>query len=119
MAIPGLVPGASEGRGLGIRFLRHLERTRVLLHLVTLESDRDPLADYHAVRTELAQFNPDLLGRPELVAMSKADLPEVREAYEQLKPGFTRLGVNLRLVSSATHFGLDDLMQELCELLLI
>jgi GTP-binding protein len=117
--IPGLVPGASEGRGLGIRFLKHLERTRVLLHLVTLEADRDPLADYHAVRSELAQYNPDLLGRPALVAMSKADLPEVREAYQQLKPSFARLGVNLRLVSSATHFGLDDLMQELCELLLI
>ncbi len=119
--IPGLVPGASGGYGLGVRFLKHLERTRILLHLVTLtdEESRDPLADYRAVRHELARFNPDLARRPEVVALSKGDLPEVREAYERLRPQFAAESIELRLISAAAHKGLDDLMQELAELLLL
>lgn len=119
--IPGLIPGASEGAGLGIRFLRHVERTRVLLHMVTLseEPNRSPVDDYHVIRRELSAFNPDMLGRPEVVAMSKADLPDVRDAYENAKAEFEKLGIPLRLVSAATHEGLDDLMRELAEVLLI
>jgi GTP-binding protein len=119
--IPGLIPGASEGAGLGIRFLKHVERTRALLHLVTFtgEPDRDPVSDYHALRKELAAFNPALATRPEVVAMTKADLPEVREAYEPAKRQFTELGIELRLVSAATHEGLDDLMYELAEKLML
>jgi len=81
--IPGLIPGASQGTGLGVRFLKHLERTRVLLHLLTPseEPGRAPLDDYHVIRRELELFDPGLAARPELVAMTKADLPEVREAY--------------------------------------
>ena len=113
--IPGLIPGASRGAGLGIRFLKHLERTRLLLHLVTLsdEPDRSPLADYRVIREELAAFSPELAERPELVAMTKADLPEVREAYAAAKSSFAEIGVELFLISSATHEGLDALMQEL------
>jgi GTPase len=119
--IPGLIPGASEGAGLGIRFLKHLERTRVLLHLVTFsgEPERSPIDDYHVIRRELFAFNPDLASRPEVVALTKADLPEVREAYEQAKPDFAAIGIELRLVSAATHEGIDDLMQELSEQLFI
>src|SRR6185312_1983564 len=82
--IPGLIPGAAEGAGLGHRFLKHVERTRALLHLVTLDfgEDRDPLEDYEALMTELEHFDPELAKRPQIVAMTKADLPEVREAYE-------------------------------------
>ena len=67
--IPGLIPGASEGAGLGVRFLKHLERTRVLLHLITLDpaEDREPLADYDVVRGELEKFD------PELAAASRGD----------------------------------------------
>src|SRR5450432_1422035 len=85
--IPGLIPGAAEGAGLGHRFLKHVERTRALLHLVTLDfgEERDPIADYDALMKELARFDPELAKRPQLVAMSKADLPEVREAYELIK----------------------------------
>jgi GTP-binding protein len=119
--IPGLIPGASEGVGLGIRFLKHVERTRVLLHLVTLseEPGRAPLDDYHALRSELGRFNRDMLGRPEVVAMTKADLPEVREAYPHVKSEFETIGIALRLVSAVTHEGLDDLMHELGEQLLL
>jgi GTP-binding protein len=119
--IPGLIPGASEGAGLGIRFLRHLERTRVLLHLITLaeEPGRSPIDDYHVIRRELLSFNPDLAGRPEVVALTKADLPDVVEAYASLVGDFKKLGVELRLVSAATHQGLDELMQELSERLFI
>lgn len=115
--IPGLIPGASEGLGLGIRFLRHLERTRVLLHLVTLteEPDRAPIEDYRALRKELGAFKPDLLRFPEIVALSKADLTEVREAYPELKAAFAEIGVDLHLVSAATHEGLDALMQAVAE----
>jgi GTP-binding protein len=113
--IPGLIPGASEGVGLGIRFLKHVERTRALLHLVTLDpaEDREPLADYRAIRKELQRYSPELAMRPEIVALSKADLPEVREAYPALKRRFKRAKIDLRLVSAATHEGLSDLVNEL------
>jgi GTPase len=113
--IPGLIPGASEGKGIGIRFLQHVERTRVLLHLVTLDpaEGRDPLADYRAIRKELAKYSPELAARPEVVALSKADLPDVREAYPVLRKRFKRAKIDLRLVSAATREGLDDLVVEL------
>jgi GTP-binding protein len=119
--IPGLIPGASEGAGLGTRFLRHVERTRVLLHLVSLSEDpeRDPLSDYDAIRAELGNFNPEMLRRPEVVALTKADLTETREAYEEWKARFAERGLELRLVSAASHDGLTDLMQELAETLLL
>jgi GTP-binding protein len=119
--VPGLIPGASEGAGLGIRFLRHLERTRVLLHLVTVseEPGRNPFDDYHVIRRELLSFNPDLAGRAEVVALTKADLPDVAEAYPELAEKFKSINVELRLVSAATHFGLDALMQELSEKLFL
>jgi len=115
--IPGLIPGASQGLGLGIRFLRHLDRTRLLLHLICVseEPGRSPLADYHALRHELATFDEGLARRPEIVAMTQADRPEVQEAYEVAKEEFAAIGISLRLVSSATHAGIDDLMSELFE----
>lgn len=113
--IPGLVPGASEGVGLGTRFLKHVERTRGLLHLVTLDpaEDREPLADYKLIRKELKRYSPELAERPEIVALSKADIPEVREAYPALKKRFKRAGIDLKLVSSATRDGVPELINEL------
>ncbi len=115
--IPGLIAGASRGLGLGTRFLRHLERTRLLLHLVCVsdEPGRTPLADYHTLRHELAEFDPELARRPEIVAMTQADRPEVQEAYAIAKDEFKAIGVELRLVSSVTHAGIDDLMAEIFE----
>jgi len=117
--IPGLIPGASEGAGLGIRFLKHLERTRVLLHLITIadEPGREPLSDYDVIRAELQSFDPALAERPEIVAMTKADLPEVQEAYPALKEAFAKRGVELHLVSAVTHQNLEPLLHLLADTL--
>lgn len=117
--IPGLIKGASEGAGLGHRFLRHVERTRALLHLVTLDPDpeREPVADYRALRKELESFEPMLATRPEVVALTKADLPEVREAYPALKEAFMReVGRELHLFSAATRDGIDDMVERLARI---
>jgi GTP-binding protein len=113
--IPGLIPGASEGAGLGHRFLKHVERCRALLHLLTLDAaeDREPLADYQALRLELERFDPELAERPQVVAMTKADLPEVREAYARLKPRFAKKKIDLHLISAATGEGVRELSIEL------
>ncbi len=117
--IPGLIPGAAEGAGLGVRFLKHVERTRALLHLVTLDhaEGRDPVGDHAAINAELAKFDPELAKRPQLVALSKADLPEVREAYPKLKKAFAKRGIELRLVSAATGEGVREVLLALVKLL--
>lgn len=112
--LPGLIEGASEGVGLGLRFLRHVDRTRLLLHLVTLDLDpaRSPASDYEAVRKELVQYDPKLAERPEIVALSQADRTDVREAYPTLAAEFQeRFGVELLLFSAATRFQLDELLE--------
>lgn len=116
--IPGLIPGASEGAGLGIQFLKHVERTRALLHLVSPDpaDGRDPVKDYVALRKELARFDEDLASRPEIVALSKADVPEVREAYPALRAKFKRKKIDLHLVSAATGEGVKDILNALYEL---
>lgn len=110
--IPGLIPGASDGAGLGIRFLKHVERTRCLLHLVTLDAGegRDPVKDFDALMKELRAFDPELAERPMVVALSKADLPDVKDAYKKLKTRFRRKHVDLHLVSAATGEGVRDLL---------
>ncbi len=110
--IPGLIPGASEGAGLGVRFLKHLERTRVFLHLLTLDAGegRSPVADYDALRAELGKFDARLHSRREVVALSKADLPDVAEIYPELREAFRARGVELMLVSAATRQGLDAVL---------
>jgi GTP-binding protein len=81
--IPGIIEGASEGAGLGLRFLRHVERNRVLLHVVSYDPDpeREPLADYHKLLHEMETFDASLMERPAIVAFSKLDLPEAEEAF--------------------------------------
>ena len=116
--IPGLVPGAARGVGLGVRFLKHVERTRALLHLLTVDpgEGRDPLADFDALCSELASFDPQLAGRPQVVAMSKADLPDVRAAWAACREGFARRGIELRLLSAATGEGVREVLSELWKL---
>jgi len=113
--IPGLVPGAAEGVGLGTRFLKHVERTRALLHLITVDPSegRDPVADLDALDAELAKFDPELARRPQIVAMSKADLPEVRRAWQKAKRKLAKRGVELKLVSAATGEGVRELVAAL------
>jgi GTP-binding protein len=110
--IPGLIPRAAEGAGLGIRFLKHVERTRGLLHLVTVDpaENRDPLADFDAINAELSKFDARLAGRPQVVALSKADLPEVREAWPRARARFAERGVDLKLVSGVTGEGVPEVL---------
>jgi GTP-binding protein len=110
--IPGLIPGASEGAGLGIQFLKHVERTRALLHLVTFDpgEGREPMKDYIALRRELSKFSPALAKHPEVVALSKADIPEVRDAFPALSRAFAKKKVKLHLVSAATGDGVRELV---------
>ncbi len=114
--IPGLIEGAADGHGLGHRFLRHIERTRVLLHLITLtaDPDRDPVTDYRVLRRELERFNPHLSQRAELVAISQSDRGEVREAYPELCQRFeAELGIRPMLVSAVSRQGLEPLLHAL------
>jgi len=117
--IPGLIPGASEGAGLGARFLKHVERTRVLLHLLTVDpgAGRDPVSDYDTINAELAKYDPGLSRRPQVVAMSKADLPEVRERWIDVRRELGRRGVDVRLVSATTGEGVRDVLVALYALL--
>lgn len=117
--IPGLIPGAAEGAGLGLRFLKHVERTRALLHLVSLDEGegREPVADYDALLKELKKFDPALAKRPTIVALSKADITEVREAYPKLKARFKRKKIDLHLVSAATGEGVRELVYALAKLI--
>ncbi len=116
--IPGLIPGAAEGAGLGIRFLKHVERTRALLHLLSVDATegREPVADYDALMSELEHFDPELAKRPQIVAMSKADLPDVQAAYVKAKKAFKKRGIELKLVSAATGAGVRELVNALYHL---
>lgn len=117
--IPGLIPGAGAGAGLGARFLKHLERTRVLLHLVTLDAspEREPLADYRVIREELRRYDETLASVPEIVALSKADLSDVREIYPELRRRFAEQGLELHLLSAVSREGLEPVLYRLLQLL--
>jgi GTP-binding protein len=111
--IPGIIEGAAEGAGLGHRFLKHVERTRVLVHILTLDPDpeRAPLDDFDVLMRELERFDPDLAKRPMLVAVSKLDLPEVRAKIASIKRGMKRRGIAaVHPFSAATREGIDDLL---------
>ncbi len=110
--IPGIIEGAAEGAGLGHRFLKHVERTRVLLHLVTVDPDpsREPAHDFEVLMDELGRFDPELAARPMLVAMSRVDLPEVRDALPAFREAMAERGHEVVAFSSATREGVDELL---------
>ncbi|MEM7447034.1 MAG: GTPase ObgE [Myxococcota bacterium] len=118
--IPGIIEGASEGAGLGLRFLRHVERCRCLLHLITVDPDpaRDPLADLDRLLVELECFDPALAKRPMIVGLSKTDLPEVRARSEEIHAALQRRNFEVYGISSATREGLDELITGLEKLLI-
>jgi GTP-binding protein len=113
--IPGIIEGAAEGAGLGLRFLKHVERTRVLLHMLSVDPDpaRSPLADFDALMKELGRFHASLLERPMVVAVSKCDLPEARDAYEEVREALEPRGFAVFAISSATGAGLTPLLEAL------
>ena len=110
--IPGLVEGASEGVGLGHAFLRHVERTRMLLHVLDISGSegRDPLEDYDAIGRELANYG-DLATRPAIVVANKMDLPGAEENLARLREKLADTGIEIHPVSAATHAGFDALMR--------
>ena len=119
--VPGLIPGASEGRGLGLDFLRHIERCAVLVHVVdcaTLEPGRDPISDIDAVEAELAAYQPtlqgdsilvDLADRPRAVVLNKIDVPEARELADFVRPEIAARGWPVFEVSTVSREGLREL----------
>jgi GTP-binding protein len=110
--VPGLIPGASQGRGLGHDFLRHVERCSTLVHVIDCaaeEPGRGPLADLAAIEAELAAYGAELITRPRLVALNKIDVPAARERAEQAKPELGRRGYQVFEVSAATGEGLRQL----------
>jgi GTP-binding protein len=118
--VPGLIPGAAAGRGLGLEFLRHVERCAVLLHVLdcaTEEPGRDPLSDLDALEQELAQYGGGLAGdladRPRLVALNKIDVPAARELAELVRPELEARGLTVFEISAATREGLRELGFEL------
>jgi GTP-binding protein len=116
--VPGLIPGAAAGKGLGLEFLRHIERTAVLLHVVdtaTMEPGRDPLADIDAIEAELAAYG-GLEDRPRLVALNKIDVPDGRELASIVRPDLEARGLRVFEVSAVTREGLRELTYALAEL---
>ncbi len=111
--IPGLLPGAADGHGLGHQFLRHIERCRALLHIVDMGAaaqGRDPFEDYNAIRKELRRYRPALARRPQIVAANKIDLPEARTALPAFTRALGRRGVQVFPISAATGEGIPPVL---------
>jgi GTP-binding protein len=110
--LPGLIPGASEGRGLGHQFLRHTERTRLLVHLLDLDprTGRDPVQDFHAINLELEAYSSALGERAQLVVVNKIDLPETAEPRARVEEFCRASGRPFHAVSAATGMGLAELV---------
>ncbi|MDT3445383.1 MULTISPECIES: GTPase ObgE [unclassified Pseudofrankia] len=110
--VPGLIPGASQGRGLGLEFLRHIERCSVIVHVLdcaTLESDRDPLSDLDVIESELAAYSADLADRPRIVVLNKIDVPDARDLAELVTPDLRARGLEVFSISTATREGVRQL----------
>jgi len=111
--IPGIIEGASEGAGLGLRFLKHIERTRVLFHIITLDPEptRAPGKDFDTLMEELRKFDEALAGRPMIIGVSKMDLPDVQAALPNLKRQMKRRGHTVMPFSAATGEGVRDVLE--------
>ncbi len=117
--IPGLIEGAADGAGMGIRFLRHVERCSVLLHVLEFNEERggEPLADYEALCSELKQYAPEMLDKPQIVCLNKTDLSPDSEAVEDLRSAFNKLDIPFFTISAATRKGLKKLLNQLDQLI--
>jgi GTP-binding protein len=116
--VPGLIPGASQGRGLGLEFLRHVERCSVLVHVLdtaTLETDRDPVTDLDVIEAELAAYG-GLEGRPRVVVLNKVDIPDGKDLADLIRPDLEARGYRVFEVSAVAHLGLRELSYALAEI---
>jgi len=114
--VPGLIEGASEGAGLGHQFLRHVERTRLLIHLLN-GAATDPLADYEAINQELAQFSERLATKPQIVVLNKMDLPDAQAWWPLIQEAMDERGAEAHAISAVTTQGVRELMGRTYELL--
>lgn len=114
--LPGLIEGASKGEGLGDKFLRHIERTRVIAHVIDMSGSelRDPYEDYLLINKELADFNEKLMAKPQIIIANKMDLPEAKENLEEFKQ---KVDAEIFEVSAATNQGLEKVINRLADLL--
>ena len=115
----GVVEGASEGVGLGHAFLRHVERTKVFIHVVDaagVEGD-DPVENVRKINQELEAYNPELMKRPQVIAANKTDIPGSEENVERLKEAYEKEGFEVFPISAATNKGLDELLTKVAEIL--
>jgi len=110
--IPGIIEGASEGAGLGHDFLRHIDRCRLLVHVVDVSGSegRDPVADFDAINAELVRYSPELARRPQLVAANKVDVMSDPNLLEALRAHVEALGYPLFTLSAAAHQGTRELV---------
>lgn len=117
--IPGLIEGASQGAGLGLTFLRHIERTRILVHLIDVASGEgeDPVRAFRALNQELESYHPSLKGKPQIPVLNKVDLPSVREKAPQWVGVFREMGYGLHLISAQTGEGVASLIEKISEAL--
>jgi GTP-binding protein len=118
--VPGLIPGASQGKGLGLEFLRHVERCSVLVHVLdcaTFEPGRDPLTDLDVIEAELEQYKTSLSDRPRLVVLNKADLPEGHDLADIVTPDLQARGYQVFTVSAVSRLGLQELTYALATLI--
>ena len=117
--IPGIIEGASDGAGLGHDFLRHIDRCRLLVHVVDVSGSerRDPVADFDAINEELKQYSPNLAARPQIVAANKVDIMADPENLERLRSHVEALGYPLFELSAAAHQGTRQLVSKVAELL--
>ncbi|MFD9867939.1 GTPase ObgE [Streptomyces niveus] len=117
--VPGLIPGASQGRGLGLEFLRHVERCSVLVHILdtaTLESDRDPISDLDTIEEELKQYG-GLGDRPRIAVLNKIDIPDGLDLAEMIRPELEARGLRVYEVSAVARTGLKELSFALAEII--
>ncbi|MBU5627616.1 GTPase ObgE [Oscillibacter sp. MSJ-2] len=117
--IPGIIEGASDGAGLGHDFLRHIDRCRLLVHVVDVSGSegRDPVADFDAICEELKQYSPELAVRPQIVAANKTDICETAENVDVLRRHVEALGYPLYEISAASHKGTRELVQKVAQAL--
>lgn len=115
--IPGIIEGASEGAGLGHDFLRHIDRCRLLVHVVDVSGSegRDPVEDFDAINAELSQYSPDLATRPQIVVANKTDIMEDESLLEKLRAHVEPLGYPLFALSAASHTGTRELVLKIAE----